>query len=71
MASGTRSEVISSFTVIKGSLLAETYEVFRRWNLGLNGASIATSSAAPSAATISMASTPVFTFKTVCSFLHE
>ena len=34
MASGTRSEVISSFTVIKGSLLPETYEVFRRWDLG-------------------------------------
>ena len=33
MAEATRSEVVSSFTVIKGSLLPETYEVFQRWDL--------------------------------------
>lgn len=32
MIVGTRSDVVSSFMVIKGSLLAETYEVFQRWN---------------------------------------
>ena len=33
MTAGTRADVISSFTVIKGSLLPETYEVFQRWRL--------------------------------------
>lgn len=32
MTAGTRAGVVSSFTVIKGSLLPETYEVFRRWD---------------------------------------
>src|SRR5690606_15948749 len=27
-----RSEVVSSFTIIKGALVAETYEAFRHWD---------------------------------------
>lgn len=30
-----RSDVVSSFTLIKGTMLEETYEVFRRWDFGL------------------------------------
>lgn len=33
MTAGARAEVVSSFTVIKGSLLSETYDVFQRWEL--------------------------------------
>lgn len=29
---GDRSEVVSSFTIIKGALVAETYEAFRHWD---------------------------------------
>ena len=29
---GERSDVVSSFTVIKGALVAETYEAFRHWD---------------------------------------
>lgn len=31
---GDRSGVVSSFTVIKGALVAETYEAFRHWDFG-------------------------------------
>lgn len=34
----TRSSVVSSFTVIKGSLIEETYAVFRDWNFDKNRA---------------------------------
>lgn len=29
---GDRSEVVSSFTIVKGALVTETYEAFRHWN---------------------------------------
>lgn len=31
-----RANVVSSFTIIKGSLIGETYEVFRGWDFGLS-----------------------------------
>lgn len=31
---GERSGVVSSFTIIKGALVSETYEAFRHWNFG-------------------------------------
>jgi hypothetical protein len=30
---GTRADVVSSFTIIKGTMIEETYAVFRQWNL--------------------------------------
>lgn len=35
MASETRASVVSSFTIIKGSMIEETYAVFRDWDYGL------------------------------------
>ncbi len=32
MAVRSRSNVVSSFTIVKGSMIAETYEVLARWN---------------------------------------
>jgi len=34
----SRSQKVSSFTIIKGSLIEETYEAFQHWDLGLNSA---------------------------------
>jgi hypothetical protein len=33
---GARSNVVSSFTIVKGSLIDETYSVFRSWDYGLS-----------------------------------
>jgi hypothetical protein len=33
---GARASVVSSFTIIKGSLIEETYAVFRDWDFGLS-----------------------------------
>ena len=35
MASETRASVVSSFTIIKGSMIEQTYVVFRNWDFGL------------------------------------
>lgn len=34
MTTATRSNVVSSFTIIKGPMITETYAVFRSWDLG-------------------------------------
>ena len=36
MTSGDRSNVVSSFTIIKGSLIDETYAVFAGWDFALS-----------------------------------
>jgi hypothetical protein len=32
----TRDHIVSSFSIIKGAMISETYEVLARWNFGLN-----------------------------------
>lgn len=34
--SRSRASIVSSYTVIKGALIDETYEVFRRWDFGMS-----------------------------------
>ncbi len=36
MAKGSRASVVSSFTIAKGSLIEETYTVFREWDFALS-----------------------------------
>lgn len=36
MTAATRSNVVSSFTIIKGALIPETYAAFRSWDLALS-----------------------------------
>lgn len=38
MVPASRSRVVSSFTIIKGSLIEETYSVFRSWNFDVSRA---------------------------------
>lgn len=36
MAADDRTRVVSSFTIIKGAMIEETYEVLRRWDFGVD-----------------------------------